>query len=310
MGADYADFAADRRDETAMNEVTDRVVIAANPFSGARKNRQRVDALCAALRDQELSPHVIWDSAQQFDQPARCIIAAGGDGTVDAVINAMSDRETPVAVLPLGNENLLAKAMGFNVKPAQLANAIARGQTRRVDLAQAGDRYFTLMLSAGFDAEVVHRVAAWRTADDGLRRIGHRSYLKPILSAFTGYDFPIVELEADGQTARGALAMIVNVPRYARNIRFTPGAACDDGLLDWVVFEKPGKVRLAMYLMSILAGRHFNRPDVHHGRAKTITLQAPQDVPLQIDGDQAGVTPVHVQVQPAAIELIDTRASH
>ena len=97
----------------------------------------------------------------------RCVVAAGGDGTVSAVINELS-ADVALAVLPLGNENLFAKAFGFEDDPGALARAIARGARQPIDLGRAhttaGSRLFTLMLSAGFDADVVHRFTRWRTA--------------------------------------------------------------------------------------------------------------------------------------------------
>ncbi len=290
------------------------VAIAANPFSGAKGNRQRVDALCAALRAVDLTPHVVWDIAAeshmlrdpQWQRGCRCMVCAGGDGTVGAVVNILDSRDVPIAVLPLGNENLLAKELGFMVEPAALAQAIARRRTRHVDLAKANDRYFTLMLSAGFDAAVVHRVAAWRAASEGLRRVKHRSYMKPLLSATWSYSFDPIELIADGQSVRGAMAMVVNVPRYALGMQFTPDAKPDDGLLHWVMFEKPGRLSTFGYALSVLRGRHANRPDVRFGSATALELRAETAAPVQMDGDAAGHTPVTVRIVPEALTLIDT----
>jgi len=146
------------------------IVIAANPYRGAARPRARVDALMAALSAAGASARVVWDATERaalLGDPGamadvRCVVAAGGDGTVAAVINELVG-DVPLAVLPTGNENLFARALGFDVAPARLARAIVAGARRRLDLGQArtaaGTRRFGLMLSAGFDADVIHRIA-------------------------------------------------------------------------------------------------------------------------------------------------------
>jgi diacylglycerol kinase family enzyme len=288
------------------------VAIVANPYSGAGANRYKVDALAGALRDCDLVPRIIWDPAAevriltdpQWQRTCRCIVAAGGDGTIAQVLNVC--RQLPLAVCPLGNENLLAKELGFMIEPARLAAAIARGQHRTIDMAYAGDRIFTLMVSAGFDAEIVHRVCAWRALPGAMRRVGHRSYMKPAVDATFGYRFPTIELEADGQSVQGSAAFVFNVPRYGLNLKFVPDGKVDDGLLHWVVFERPGRLRLLHYLWLVMRGKHLSRPDVRHGQAARVTLRSDRPVPLQTDGDAAGHTPVDLTVHNKALRIVDT----
>jgi len=149
------------------------ILVAANPYRGRRGPRARVAALVHALEARGLRVRVMWDPTERTAalgnraalRHVRCVVAAGGDGTVSAVINELS-ADVALAVLPLGNENLFAKAFGFEDDPGALAHAIARGVRQPIDLGRAhttaGSRLFTLMLTAGFDAEVVHRFTRWR----------------------------------------------------------------------------------------------------------------------------------------------------
>ena len=178
-----------------------------------------------------------------FGSEYRCVVAAGGDGTLNRAINYRLP--VPLAVLPLGNENLFARQFGFTTDPALLAGKIARGQTRTIDLGRAGQRLFGVVASAGFDGDVAHRLADWRQGGSHLKRVGSHSYLLPIATTMCFYPFPTVELDADGQRFEGALAMVFNVPRYALGLRLCPDALPDDGYLDWIVFGKPGRMRLA-----------------------------------------------------------------
>jgi diacylglycerol kinase family enzyme len=293
------------------------VVVAANPFSGAGPNRRRVDALVAALGALGAAPRVVWDAAERaavFADAAamggcRAVIAAGGDGTVAQVLNELPPG-VPLAVLPLGTENLLARALGFGGEPAAVARAVVRCRTRTLDLGRATavdrTRLFALMMGVGFDAAVVHRVAAWRAADGRLRRVRRVSYLAPIASSVVGYAYTTVRLSAETTTAEGAHCVIANVPAYALGIPLTPAAAADDGRLDWIMLQRPGLLPLAAYCWAAFRGRHLIRADVRAGQATRLMVTADTPTPVQLDGDPWGMTPVAVEVVPRALTVIAT----
>ena len=87
-------------------------------------------------------------------------------------------------------------------------------------------------------------------------------------------------------------------------LRIAEDALADDGLLDLYVFERPGRLALARYALSILLGRHLRRPDVHHRRAKGFRLLSAEPAPLQTDGDPAGWLPATIEVLPQKLTLL------
>lgn len=289
------------------------VVVAANPYSGVGANRRRVEALDVALRALGAAPRLLWDADERAAVLAdrsvmrgcRAVIVAGGDGTVTQVINELPPG-VPLAILPLGNENLLAGALGFGLDVGTLARAIVAGRTRLVDLGRAsgaaGSRLFALMLSAGFDAAVVHRLAAWRGAGSSLRRVRRASYLAPIASCLLAYRHAAIALATEGVTCHGALCVVANFPAYALDLRLTPSAVADDGRLDWLVFQRPGVGPLVRYSWAAYRGRHLARPDVTVGQATRILIGG--QAPVQLDGDAWGTTPVEVTAVPAALTVI------
>ena len=291
------------------------ILVAANPYSGAGPNRRRVDALVAALHALGAATRVTWhpdelaaafaDAAARRD--CRAVIAAGGDGTVSAVVNALPPG-VPLAVLPLGNENLLAGALGFRVEPAALARAIVTRRTRTIDLGRASaagrSRLFALMLGAGFDAAVVHRVAAWRATVGGLRRVRRASYVGRIAACCAAYPYPTLELASEAGAATGVQCLIANVPAYALGLRLTPAAMADDGRLDWLVLERPGLAALLAYCWTAYRGRLLRRLDVRTGQATRLRVTAAAPTPVQVDGDPWGTTPVDVEIVPRALTLI------
>ncbi|MHB1156742.1 MAG: diacylglycerol/lipid kinase family protein [Phycisphaerales bacterium] len=327
------------------------VAITANPYSGAGKNREIVGRLQRALEGHGLAVRVLWDwverktvlSDGRWMERCRCVVVAGGDGTVADVLNEVAGIPgVSLAVLPIGNENLFARQFGYR-DAEQVAAAVARGQTMGIDVgeivcgsettangerrtANLSSRLFTLMVSAGFDAEVVHRVQQWRDRGGALRRARRWSYFRPTLRAMLGYRYPLVELVADGYVVRGCHAMVFNLPQYACGLRFTPQCVANDGLLHWVVFPKRGVLALGRYLaLAAMGSRHLGSTGVQWGAAREVELRGisgtgvgdmraeartPQlpgtGVPVQVDGDPAGFTPVRVKVRSHAARIVVT----
>jgi diacylglycerol kinase (ATP) len=291
------------------------ILVAANPYRGAARPRARVQALAAALAATGTGVRVVWEAAERAavlgDRAAlagvRCVVAAGGDGTISAVINELA-ADVPLAVLALGNENVFARALALPENPVGLARVIAAGRTRRLDLGlastSAGRRRFGLMLSAGFDADVIHRVADRRSAGGAPRRVSRASYLGPLAAALCAYRDAPLAVTADGVTARAAHCLVSNLPDYALALRPAAAARADDGLLDWLALERRGRVALARYAWAVARARHAALAHVRSGRARRVALTSATPVPVQLDGDPWGFTPATVEALPAALTVV------
>lgn len=292
-----------------------RVVILANPRAGASSSRAHVEELAAALAERGLEAVVCWQrdefsAAVGEAADVRCVVAAGGDGTLVEALNRAPGR--PAALLPLGTENLVARFWRIERSGRKLAEMIAAGACRTIDLARveaappAPDaapvrRLFCLMAGAGFDADVVHRLHR--------RRRGHihqSSYVWPIVKALRHYAWPPidVEIQETGERLRGAMALVFNLPQYALGLPVAPEARGDDGWLDLCVFGRPGMFNLVRYLADILRGRRSRIRDFHHRRVRAVRFRAAGPARLQTDGDPAGSLPAAVEVVPAALTLV------
>lgn len=286
------------------------VTIVGNPYSGAVDNLSRVKSLAAALQAEGLQVQLAWSfdelesqaAEPDFARQCRAVVAAGGDGTFNCLINRRIP--APLAMYPLGNENLFARQFGYSSDPRLMARVIAAGKTKAIDLGIAGERRFSIVASAGFDGDAAHRLAQWRQKSDRLKRVRSLNYLWPIVAAAFRYRYPRIEIDADGRRVSGALAMIFNLPQYANDLPLAPDSRADDGLLDWLVFARPGSVPLMRYALKVWRGRHRGCADIYFGRAKKIQLACQQPVPLEIDGEAAGFAPIDVRVEPAAIEIV------
>lgn len=280
------------------------VVILVNPVAGNRPGGDEVGELVRGLKARDLCPVLCTDREELASVVAssadlRCVVAAGGDGTVAEVLRRVPG--VPVAVLPLGNENLVARHFHIERSGWQLAETVATGRPRRLDLGRAGGRVFSLMAGAGFDAGVVHQVSLARRG-----QISKLSYLLPILEAARSYPFtPITaEIPDTGERLLGATAFVFNFPQYGLGLPIAPWARPDDGLLDLCVCERPGRLHLLRYLLSCVAGSQKDLGDFHRRRVCAVRFLTHQPVPLQTDGDPAGFLPADVTVEPGAFTLL------
>lgn len=303
-----------------MTDSRGHVLIAANPKSGASSKTGLVADLDAALTLQHFTSQIITDlqlletrSRQLAAQgQLRAVVSAGGDGTVSAIANFLSP-ETPILVFPLGTENLLAKHLGLAGTVESAVQALLANQQVTIDVGLANDRIFLIMLSVGFDAEVVRQMTAIRTG-----HINRWMYARPIAHAMWRYRFPQLQYRAVGTAESGteisgsaAWLFLFNVPRYAAALKFCPQADPSDGQLDLCTFSQAGVSWGLGYLSRLWLGSHQRMRGFKHQRCSQVEIQAigpdgqaVEDVPYQVDGDLGGVLPLRIEVVPDRLRLI------
>lgn len=282
-----------------------RVAILVNPLAGTGPSGRLVDELLESLRVLDFPTIVcrrreeLSDLVARERESLRCIVSAGGDGTLAEVLNRAPG--VPVALLPLGNENLVAQHFQVPRSGKLLAETIAAGHVSRFDLARANARCFSLMASAGIDAEVVYRVHRGRRG-----HINRFTYALHILRTLHRYAYPPIEVEIEetGERLTGAQVFLFNLPRYALGLPIVPQARPDDGRLNLCVFRRPGIFNLARYAAAVVRRRQERFPDIVHREVERIRLWSEQKVRLQIDGDPAGRLPVTIDVVRAAFPLM------
>lgn len=295
------------------------VGIVANAHSGRGAGRQRVEELVDELALHGLAARVAWSpddraaivAEAEADPACRCLVAAGGDGTIAALVNERP--RVPITALPAGTENLFARHFGLGRHPSRLAQTIARGRVARLDLGRFGDRRFALMAGVGFDADVVSRHHRARLGPAGRMRTTHRAaYVEPVLRSSFLYRFPALTIRvADPgreEELVGTSAFIFNLPRYALGLPFAPAALGDDGLLDLIVFRHAGPLQALRYLWMVARGIHLRRSDVQHRAVRRLVIESAHAAPVQLDGDPGGLvepgSPQVVEVLPATIDVL------
>jgi diacylglycerol kinase (ATP) len=299
------------------------VLVSVNPRAGARSRQGLIDELCRQLVELGLVPTLATELDELRQQSAallasgqlRAVVAAGGDGTVRLVAEH-TPLGTPLAVLPLGTENLLARQLEIAANPWQIARLIADGWAGRFDAGQATHggpdeprrTLFLLMAGCGFDADVVRHLHHSRRG-----HIHHLSYAKPILDAIRKYEYPALRVycESDGQHDReieARWAFVVNLPRYAGGLSFAPAASATDGLLDVCTFKEGSLWYGLMYLGGVVLGQQDGMQDYVRVQTRRVRIESAGCAPFQLDGDPGGDLPIEIEALPGRLTLLVGRA--
>lgn len=289
-------------------------VIIANPASGFLPHythqAHRFDETLAYLRSHGWRAELWYTQAageaeqlarKAVAQKADIVIAAGGDGTINEIIQGLVGSETTLGVLPGGTVNVWAREVGIPLDEARAREVLVQGQIRRVDLGCVNGRYFLLMVGIGIDAEVTQAVEG-----KPLKRLGVLGYILAALWLGPGYHgFPVV-VQIDGYVVKTrALQIIVgNTQLYAGAMKFTWQAKCDDGLLDLCIVRKHNLLRRVMVLWDFFRGREKRHHWVRYQTFTSIKIDTPQPVAFQIDGEPVGHTPATFTIAPKALKVV------
>jgi diacylglycerol kinase (ATP) len=247
------------------------------------------------------------DATRKAQQAAadgyHAVVAAGGDGTVNEVMNGLVGTQTALGVLPLGTVNIWAREMGLSMDMLKAAASLAEAQLTQIDVGMAGNRYFLLMAGIGFDAAVTETVCAKEK-----KRLGAIAYVKQAIQVAWNFRGISPKLRIDGKRVRGRILMVTigNSQLYGGVIKFTAHATVDDGLLDVCVIKGEGMLSAPRRLISIFA-RHYNRdPKVQYYQAKQIEIRGQRGkvLPVQVDGDYLGKTPMNFRVVPNSLWIL------
>nr|WP_309686078.1 diacylglycerol kinase family lipid kinase [Armatimonas sp.] len=238
---------------------------------------------------------------------AELIFVAGGDGTVRAVAQALMNTEIPLAILPTGTVNVLARELGiYALDPATTVDIGLGAHTRVIDVGVCNDSIFLLMCSGGIDSATVGQVNA------GLKNaVGATAYAFAAFGALTTFTPPTVRITIDGVALPETdifLVAVGNTSLYGGDLKLLPAASLEDGLLDIAIFTAPvlpASIRNAAFLPQLAdaaLGRHAQSDNIWIYQGKDIRLESDQPLLLQSDGDLSITTP--------AIFTISSRALH
>jgi diacylglycerol kinase (ATP) len=284
-----------------------RLLVIFNPAAGGSRSK-RFERVIAALRQQGCSVVVRATNpaagdaerlAREAETEFDAIVAAGGDGTINAVANGMRGRAQPLAIVPLGTANVLGNELTLPCDPRRLAAVIAEAEPRPIWPGRIGDRLFLTMAGSGFDAEVVEAV------DPRLkRRVGKFAFGWAILVCLWRYRRGELIAEIDGVAYRAASVIVAKGHFYAGRFVLAPEAHIADPRLQVVLFRTTGRLAALRYLAAMVFGRVHRLPDVAIIAARNISLAATAQAAVHADGEIIGHLPIMITVAEAPIQVI------
>jgi YegS/Rv2252/BmrU family lipid kinase len=283
---------------------SDTVVIL-NPAARGERARQwrgqiesitKGSILCTTSRSGE----AVTLAREAAQQGFKKIIAAGGDGTINEVVNGLAGSTATLGLLPVGTVNVFAMELGLPSNNLRHCwDIIQSGKTRLVDLPNANGKYFVQLGGIGLDAQVVKETSlAFK------RSFGPLSYL---ISAaqIAARPPPRLFIESDDASIdEGSFVLIGNGRLYGGPFPFFKHAVIDDGLFDVVVFKRLGYLEIIKYLQDVVFSSDIRVPEIEYFQTRRLRVTSDEDVPVELDGELVGKCPVEFGMQEKALRVL------
>jgi YegS/Rv2252/BmrU family lipid kinase len=296
------------------------VLLIRNPTAGKRR-RGLVDAVVQHVRTAGWTVEMVDTAAagdarrlaesHEVDRYA-VIAVAGGDGTINEVVNGLArrcDTAPPLAIVPLGTANVLAHELGIAASAATIARTIMSGRAVLVhpgEVSGDGDlRCFSLMAGAGFDAKVVAGVST-----ELKKRLGKAAYIWRSLIETRRYRPVRYAVEVDGQRYEAASVIVTRGRHYAGPYVVAPNATLSEPLLHVCLFERWGRSHTLRFGLALLMGRLPRAGGYRVVTGRDVRLSVLHDAgepgrqPVQIDGDDVLTLPVSISLSAGALRLL------
>jgi YegS/Rv2252/BmrU family lipid kinase len=287
-----------------------------NPAAkGEKARRFRAELACITAQSVFKPTTAAGDARQLAAEAVReghdTVVAVGGDGTLNEVLNGLGDvpggfARTRLGFIPLGTVNVFARELGIPLNPHGAWQIIESGHESRLDLPWAEQtkdgrttrQYFIQLAGAGLDARAIELVN-WETK----KKLGPLAYVLAGLRALRERPAAIVA-SAGGQKLSGELVLIGNGRLYGGNFRLFHEADMRDGLLDVCVFPRVGWRTLFRCSLPLLLSRRLPAGAVRRFQSGTLRLESGVRTPLEVDGELAGELPAVLGVEPLGLRVL------
>ena len=307
---------ASRHDVVDVKALAHPPLLIFNPSSGTKlgvsTNAGGAEAAQSALRaagvpfdprPTERAGHATELARAAVAEGRRMVIAAGGDGTVGEVAQALAGTESILGIMPLGSVMNVARTLCIPRDLDAAARVIAAGQILAMDLGKAGGTYFLEAAGVGLDAGLFGYFE--QLENKGLRRNVLRAGWRFLRSLGT----PSLVITLDGRTrrVRAPMVTVANGPFVGAAYAIAPEARIDDGLLDVIIFRGASVPRMLFHLVAVAGGRRLTVPpeaETLRARSVSIATRRRPTLPVHADGTAIGATPARFEVVPSALRVL------
>jgi diacylglycerol kinase (ATP) len=304
-----------------------------NPTSGGRRHRrfQEIEEAVRILKDAgitaELAPTSDTGHAQEIARLAveggrEMVIACGGDGTINEIINGLAGSQVPMALLPAGTANILAKELGIPWDIPRAARLIPEGVVRRIALGMAtfagssdgngnsgampsGGRYFLSVGGAGPDGAIVNGV------DGALKkRVGVAAYWVEGMKQLFSYDFPQMRVRSNGTDHLASIIVVGRTANYGGPFKITTNATLFEDSFEFLTNSTRSRLQYLACLPALWLGKIRGMQGIKMWKATEVVCESAGEnvVYAQVDGEPIGPLPLKFRIVPDALSLVTPAA--
>jgi YegS/Rv2252/BmrU family lipid kinase len=300
-----------------------------NPTSGRKRHRRftEIEQAARILKDAGITaelapttgPYTATKIARHAVEGRRgMVIACGGDGTINEIVNGLAGSQVPMALLPAGTANILAKELGIPWDIPRAARLIPGGILRRIALGIACSvngnhsvaipsqgRYFLSVGGAGPDGAIVNGVNA------GLKKnAGVLAYWAEGLRQLFQYRFPEMQVRSGGKERKATIIVVGRTAHYGGPFKITTGASLFEDSFEFLTNSKRSRLSYLACLPAIWLGTLRNRDGIEAWKATETICESAGSEPVyaQVDGEPVGALPLTFRIVPDALSIITPAA--
>lgn len=279
-----------------------------NPFSGKRAFGSRLDGVINRLQNggYEVTPirtarfADIYES-MKFARGYDCIIASGGDGTLNHVVNAMmkNNIDIPIGVLPSGTSNDFANYLNIPRQTSEACEVVIRGKIEEFDLGKINDRYFINVASAGLLTDVSQRI------DTNLKStLGKMAYYIKGIEQLPNFRAIPVTINHNSEIINEMVYLFVILNgSSAGGFKLAPDSTAKDGMLDLVAIRACNIVELFNLFIAMLKGEHLENNNVIYLKGRNFIIECDENLETDIDGETGPSFPMNISVSDKKLRV-------
>jgi diacylglycerol kinase (ATP) len=283
-----------------------------NPTAGQRDRRAAMSALIDRMRGEGLDlvnaptsgPGHATEIVRAFlGKGVEVVAVCGGDGTISEAACGLVGSHVPLAVLPGGTSNVLARELGIPLDLSAAAGLLRSGRPLLVRVLAANGRPFLLWAGVGIDARIMARVRPlWK------RRLGRAGIFFTSLWECARYEFPRLEVTVDGAAHGATFAVVCHARRYAGDWIIAPEASVESDAMDVMLFSGTNRRQLLALFRQMRLGKggHLRRPEVRIVRGLDVSIRSLEHyaVEAHVDGDALLETPITCRALPETVAVL------
>jgi diacylglycerol kinase (ATP) len=253
--------------------------------------------------------HLIELAQQAVAGGARLVVAVGGDGTLNEVVNGVAGCDVDLATIPLGTGMDFVRTHGIPTSFDDAVRVALPGAPRTIDAGRVryrtwggedAERWFANVGSVGMSGAVAQRV-------NGMSKVlgGKATFFYALTRVFLEWENTDVTVKLDDCERRGRMhdVVVANGVWHGGGMMLAPGAEPDDGLFDVVLIGDVGKVDFLTTAPKIYRGKHVAHPKVDVVRSARVEVDAAERLPIEVEGEQVGTTPAVFEIVPGALRV-------